>query len=277
MLEIAQEQVVHVVGAHGAAHALRCPRHHRLGGRDFRGRRGAMRQRGQHLAARLRSDLDEEAVLVPEQFGQCEVVARLRLRAGLHRDAEAGAAGLAAIDRDDEVPFAPRAVMRIGIGVAHQHAVLDGDGGDLAGAHADEGEARAVLRRRVDAHGVSVARGAPEILDRRVQEFLPGMRADGIAEERLVVAADDTVVSAVLLVGPAFGQVGDRVDIVVDDRLVAQRRPENAVAARLQRGEKGGEPVDGQCDGLVSLHRAKPRSCAASLGARQRWDGGRAT
>ena len=36
------------------------------------------------------------------EFGQRQVEAGLGLRAGAHRDAETGAAGLAAIDRDDE-------------------------------------------------------------------------------------------------------------------------------------------------------------------------------
>ena len=81
------------------------------------------------------------------------------------------------------------------------------------------------------------------------------MRADRVTEERVVVAADEPIVSAVLLVGPALGQIGDRVDVVVDDRLIAERRAENAVAALLQSAQKGGEPVDGQYDGLVCLHR----------------------
>ena len=87
----------------------------------------------------------------PSQLRQRQVEARLRLRAGLHGDAEAGAARLAAIHRDDEVPLAPRLVVRVDIGVADQHAVLNLDRCDLAGAHADEGEARVVIRRRLDA------------------------------------------------------------------------------------------------------------------------------
>ena len=54
-------------------------------------------------APRVAADLDEEAVAaVVEQLGQREVEARRRARAGVHRRAEAGAAGLPAVDRDEE-------------------------------------------------------------------------------------------------------------------------------------------------------------------------------
>ena len=146
-----------------------------------------------------------------------------RLRAGVHRDAEAGAAGLAAVHRDDERALAPRLVVRIDVRALQEHAVLDGDGVQLAGAHAEEGVALAPApASAVTVDAVGLLLGAPQAQQRRVQEALPGMRADGVAEQRLVVAPLQAVVAAVLLVGPAGRQVGDRRDVVVDDRLIAQ-------------------------------------------------------
>ena len=60
------------------------------------------RQLGEDLGAALGADLDEEAVLAVEDLRQREVVAGLGLGPGPHRDAEAGAARLEAVDGDDE-------------------------------------------------------------------------------------------------------------------------------------------------------------------------------
>ena len=106
-------------------------------------------------------------------------------------------------------------------------------------------ESEAFLRVRVggDVDAGGVALGAPQAQQRRVQEALPGMRADGVAEQRVVVSALQAVMAAVLLVGPAGGQVGDRLDIVIDDRVVAHGRAEHAEAVRAQAGDQGGEPI----------------------------------
>ena len=42
-----------------------------------------------------------------------------------------------------------------------------------------------------------------------MQEAFPRMRSDVVAEQRRVLAPPHAVVAAVLLVGPAGGQVGD--------------------------------------------------------------------
>ena len=76
-----------------------------------------------------------------------------------------------------------------------------------------------------------------------MQELLPRMRAHGIAEQRLIIAPLQLVRAAVLIVGPAGGQVVHRVDIVVDDRLVAQRRPHDTEAAFRQRADKALQAV----------------------------------
>ena len=62
------------------------------------------------------------------------------LRAGVHRDAEAGAARLAAVDRDHERVLAPRAVVRIDVRALEEDPVLDRDSVQLARPHAHERE-----------------------------------------------------------------------------------------------------------------------------------------
>ena len=64
------------------------------------------------------------------------------------------------------------------------------------------------------------------------------MRPDGVAEQRLVGAALDAVGAAVLDVGPARRQIGDACDVVEDDRGVAQRRPDDAIAAAGERRDQ---------------------------------------
>ena len=82
-----------------------------------------------------------------------------------------------------------------------------------------------------DAQSAAVALGPPQTETGRMQEFLPGMRTDGVAEQRLVGAALEAIGAAVLHVGPAGRQVGDAVDVVIDDRVVAEHRADHAIAA----------------------------------------------
>ena len=74
-----------------------------VGGGDMVAPGGVMRDLGQHLPAPLGADLRQEhmASLI-EQLGQRDVEAGVGPRAGAHRDAETGAAGLPAIRGDDE-------------------------------------------------------------------------------------------------------------------------------------------------------------------------------
>ena len=109
----------------------------------------------------------------------------------------------------------------------------------------------------------AVAFGTPQTLRRHVQELLPRMRPDGIAEQRIVVAALQSVMPALLLVGPAARQIGERGDVVVDDRPVAHRRPEDAVAAPTQRVEQRGEPIGRQDAVRNRVHQRHP--CYAAL------------
>ena len=92
------------------------------------------------LGAALASDPDEEAMLAVHELREREVEPALRRRSGAHRVAEAEPAGLSAVDDDDEDPLAPRRVIVIGIASAGEHPVLDADRGQVAAAHAEEGE-----------------------------------------------------------------------------------------------------------------------------------------
>ena len=94
----------------------------------------------------------------------------------------------------------------------------------------------------IDLHGAGFARRAPQFLDRRIEEFLPGLRAHRIAEQGVVGAADQAVAPAVLLVRPAGGQIPHRLDVVIHDRPVAQRRSHDAVAALGENVEKSLQP-----------------------------------
>ena len=89
-----------------------------------------------------------------EDLGQREVVPGLGLRAGAHRDAEAGAGRLEAVHGDDERVLPPRGVVGVGVRPAEQHLVLDRDPVELAGAHADEGQRRTVGRVLLDDEAV---------------------------------------------------------------------------------------------------------------------------
>src|SRR3989304_5390640 len=86
------------------------------------GRRGAPLPDGgdrrghlaQYLLAPRGADLHREGVAVSlEHLGQCEVEPERRLGPRVHRRAEAGAAGHAAIDRENEDAVALGAVVRI--------------------------------------------------------------------------------------------------------------------------------------------------------------------
>jgi hypothetical protein len=61
----------------------------------------------------------------------------------------------------------------------------------------------------------------PESNARRQQVLLPGMRPNGVAEPSLVVASLEPVAARVLGVGPPDGQLGRRLELVVDDRALA--------------------------------------------------------
>ena len=162
-------------------------------------------------------------MLAVEQLRQREVVAGLGLRPRAHRRAEAGAARLEAVDGDEEGAVAARRVVAVDVRAADEDAVLDLDRVQLARAHADERERRLVERLLLDRRcAVAVPARAPEPDARREEKALPRVRADRVAEARVVGAPLEPVRAAVLPVGPA------------DRKLVGRRR------ARRRRSRRRG-------------------------------------
>ncbi len=201
-----------------------------------------MRQVRDQIATGGGADFDQEEVpVVVDQLGQGEVEPGPGLGSGSHRRAKAGAAGLAAIDREDECLLAPDPVGSIPILAAKEHPVLDRDRPEFAGADPDEGEP---LRGRVVFDGrepVAVTARLPEPLDRRVQEAFPGMRPDGIAEIGHVAAPFEAIAAAVLTVRPAGRKLVEAGQRVVHDCTVAHDRADHAIAAARQRDD---DPVE---------------------------------
>ena len=105
-----------------------------------------------------------------------------------------------------------------------------------------------------DSKPVLRALRAPQPQQRRVQEALPRMRTDIVAEQRRVVAPPQAVVATILLVGPAGGQVGDRFDLVIDDRLVAQRRADHPEALGAQAADQTSKPLRRNHSQLIVVH-----------------------
>ena len=105
---------------------------------------------------------------------------------------------------------------------------------------------------------------------RRQLVALPRVRPDGIAEQRLVVAAPQAVVAAVLLVGPADGEVG------AGARARRRRSPRRARSALrpcsplVQRGEQPSNAArsmicaaaTGMCADIATSRPARGESCA---------------
>ena len=70
-----------------------------------------------------------------------------------------------------------------------------------------------------------------------MKEALPGMRPDGIAEERPVAAPFEPISPAILLIGPSHGQFIELRDHVVDNCSIAHGRANDPVAPACQSVE----------------------------------------
>ena len=217
-----------------------------LGGR---GRREAVEDVGATRAA----GADEEAVATGvEQLGQCEVEPLARVRPGVHGGAEAGAAGVAAGDRDDERwPRVGRCSGRRLHRAVAQHAVVDGDGVQVARPHAEQRE----RRRLVGGRGLSVGAGAAEPLAGGEQQRLPRLRADDEAEEGVVTAVAQSVAGAVLLVADAAREVVDPGDRSRGDDAVMDGRPHHGPAVAAQEVEQRLQAVGAENRGRWGSHR----------------------
>ena len=95
-----------------------------------------------------------------------------------------------------------------------------------------------------------------------MQEFLPGMRADGVAEQRRRRRAAPADSARRPARRSSRRQIGDAVDVVIDDRLVAKLRPDDAVAAR-------GERADQRIEAGACRHLRRIASCFIPFAARQ--------
>ena len=166
---------------------------------------------------------------VVEHLGQQHVVTGRDRRSGAHRRAEAGPARLTALDGDHEQLSA--AVRSPGsTRAAEQHALQHRprmelhDRAPMNATFAGTRPAPQVgqLAAPVAAHARADFSGQLVALQR--------VRADDEAEQRLVLAALQAVAPGLLLVGPAGGQLGAAIDLVVDDRAVAGRRPDDRIA-----------------------------------------------
>jgi len=229
VLQVALEQVAEVEGLHRAAHPAGGGFERTLRLLDVGRLARPAGESAEQLGAPLRAGLDEEAMLALEQLGDRQIGTGFDFRAGAHRRAEARAARLEAVDRDQEDVLAPQRVVAVGVGAAEEDAVLDRDRVQLARAHADEGERPVVAQLLVDHGCVAVAAGAPQAHPRWKEEALPRVRADGEAEAGLVIAPFEAVAPAVLAIGPPDRKLARRGKLVVDDRSVAERRAEHAV------------------------------------------------
>src|SRR5580698_605497 len=98
-----------------------------------------------------------------------------------------------------------------------------------------------------------------------MQEAFPRMRPDIVAEQRLIIAAVQPILAAILLIGPAGGQIGYALDIIIHDGLVAQRRADDTKPVTTQRTNEAVKPV-GRDDGLLLvLHVPGPALCNVAL------------
>jgi hypothetical protein len=165
---------------------------------------------------------------------QRQVKTALDLRPRIHRNAEAGAARLAAIDRDDKGVVAANLIAFAEVLAGEKDPILNGYCAQFAGAHADEGKLLNCLLVFDNPEAIAVAPGLPEPLDRRVQVSLPGMWSDSVAEQRRIGASLDSVSSGVLSIGPSDRQIVEMRNGVVDDGAVAHTRAHDPVSAVRQ-------------------------------------------
>src|SRR5271167_4271322 len=144
-------------------------------------------------------------MVIFDKLRQGEVEIGLNLWPRIHRDAEAGAARLTAIDRDDKGVVAAHLIGLVEVLAREKDPVMDGDRAQLAGAYADKGER--LCRFFVFDHRetIALATGLPEPLDRGMQKSFPGMGPHGIAEQRRVGTPLDPVPPGILAIGPSDG------------------------------------------------------------------------
>jgi hypothetical protein len=66
-----------------------------------------------------------------------------------------------------------------------------------------------------------------------MEKALPGVRPNGIAEDRIVFTPPDAIHASFLFVSPAEWEVVKLADLVVDDRAIASDRTDDTIALLL--------------------------------------------
>ncbi len=203
-----------------------------------------MRDLVEHLGATLASHTDEKAVLAVEELREREVVGALGGWAGAHRRAEAGRSRIAAVDGDDEDSFPTGGVVAIDVAAAHEDTVLNCDRAEVAAANAEE---RVTLGRRIlfDLQALAVPLRAPDPHPGWQQVLLPGVRPGGEAKPRFVFSPHEPVRAGLLHICPAGRQIRRRLELLVDDRPVAQLRPDDLEITPSERRDELLQPCKG--------------------------------
>ena len=236
-------------------HGLGGARHDLLGGGAVGGRcRLASRLRQQRRTA-VAAALGEEAVSAVEQLGQDQIEAARRARARLHGHAEARAARLPAIDRDQQGTVAPRGVVGIDEAAVQEDPILDGDGVQLACARADERQTWKYRLLVADRERIALARCLPQLEAGYEEELLPGVRAERIAEQCVVSTPLQAVRARVLHLGPASREVTDTADGTVHNGAVADGRTDELVPVGAHGLQQRLKLRHGQSDRVTSRRR----------------------
>ena len=174
-----------------------------------------------------------------DQLGESQIEAAAGLRAGLHRDAEAGIAGLRAVDGDDEGILPSRLIVGVGVAVADEDLVLNTDRGQVAGANPDEGVAGNFLRFLLEVDLAISSLTAPPESERRGKEMaLPGIGPDVVCEERGIVPLCEPVAAALLLVCESLRQISGRGNLLVEDGPIANGWADHSEAPAGELGDQ---------------------------------------
>ena len=235
MVGVGLQQFLEAVGIEVPSHLAPGSRDDPFGGGELLRGREPVRQALDQISARGAAHLDHEKMTgVVDNLGEGQVETRFDLRSGIHRNAEAGAACLTAIDRDEKGVVAARLIRFVAILAREKYAILDGDRAKFAGANADKGEGLGHFPIFDDREAIAVAMGLPKPLDRRMEKSLPGMRPHGVAEQRSVGTRFDAVSPGLLSIGPSDGEIVEMRDRLVNDGAVANGRADDAITPAPQ-------------------------------------------
>lgn len=121
-----------------------------------------------------------------------------------------------------------------------EHPILDRNRVKLARTHAQKGVARRIggLLDELEAVAVLPALRPPQPKARRVQKLLPRLRADRVAEYRLILATPQAIPAAILLIAPPDRKVSGGAHVAVDDCAVVHRRADELIALVADRRQK---------------------------------------